>query len=122
MSIKKIILIIILIVLAGVFFLSFYNNNNEVEESDNIEAIEIIDFEKTGVIVINNPGLVPNNWYLIYEEPGRAGLNAMLEFDDNSKCLGYSVCNPEEFDVGTSVLIKGVQKDNFVLVKEFIIR
>jgi len=43
-------------------------------------------FSKTGNVVINNPGLEKNVWYLIYEEPGKPALSAKLSFPEGSKC------------------------------------
>jgi hypothetical protein len=93
--------------------------NNEDEQ---IEQGKTINFEKAGVIVINNPGFIADNWYLLYEEAGSPGLSVVLKFDENSLCLNSEKCSPEEFEAGTSVLIKGVQEDDSVLVKELVIR
>lgn len=80
-----------------------------------------INFEKTGNLVKNNPGLKTDVWYLTYEEPGKPALNTELSFDLNSACL-YGTdrelpCASLDFDQGERVKVTGTEKDGVVTVK-----
>lgn len=79
------------------------------------------DFEQTGNLTRNNPGLTPGVWYLQYEEPGQPGLTMRLSFDDDSRCItdaGRGECERSLFESGLRVSIRGNQDGNGVLVGE----
>jgi hypothetical protein len=69
------------------------------------------DFDKTGVIVRNNPGLPPNTWYVIYQEAGKPGLNKALAFDGKSRCISTqreeTACDPATLSSGQHVALQG---------------
>lgn len=44
-------------------------------------------FEATGNLVRNNPGMKENTWFLVYERPGAPAMNIELSFSDSSKCF-----------------------------------
>lgn len=43
-------------------------------------------FIEMGNLIVNNPGLRPDTWYLVYEKEGAPGLTAELVFDADSTC------------------------------------
>lgn len=45
-----------------------------------------INFDKTGHFAKDTPGLKPDTWYLVYEEPGAPALTAELRFTASSAC------------------------------------
>lgn len=63
-------------------------------------------FDHTGNLVINNPGMEEDVWYLVYEAPGESALSMKLQFGEQSIC-SESVCNPETLEVGQSVRVVG---------------
>lgn len=82
-------------------------------------------FEEKGTIVINNPGLKPNVWYLVYEKVGESALNISLEFIKESKCfkdnIELNACDSNTLKSGTRVLINGTKTKDAVIVKSLII-
>ncbi len=46
----------------------------------------IYTFDKTGVLIYNEPGFIANTWFLRYEEPGKPAQNVQLVFDSESLC------------------------------------
>ena len=61
------------------------------------------------------------SWQLLYDDPktGNPAAITDLEFDNNSKCdlgQGSQVCKPDEFVVGTRVLVEGIDKEGEVVV------
>ena len=111
---------IIVFVLLG-FFL-FYKNNNKSDSP----IITQIDFSKTGIFVMNNPGMEENVPYLIYDEPGKPAVTTKLKFDTDSKCIVETNTLPclamsTSFDVafgGKKVSITGVyNEDKSVVIK-----
>ncbi|OGE74050.1 MAG: hypothetical protein A3I07_01200 [Candidatus Doudnabacteria bacterium RIFCSPLOWO2_02_FULL_42_9] len=81
-------------------------------------------FDFTGHIVRNNPGLKPDTWYLIYEKPGQPALNVELKFDEKSFCFvnDQSIfCSEYTFTVGQAIHVEGVEKDNIVLIRQMIV-
>lgn len=83
-----------------------------------------LNFSETGNIAKNNPGLKPNAWYLIYEQPGAAALNVELSFDENSFCQINSVSQPcliTTFSNGDKIEVTGRETDNLVIVKNLIV-
>lgn len=63
-------------------------NETDEEEGINSERIRMmINFEKEGYIVNNNPGLPTETPFLIYEEPGKPALKVELRFNIESACI-----------------------------------
>lgn len=102
---KKIILIGALIAIAFLWYMAWQTAKNPPAAAKNqeptfknanleppqIKANKEPDFEKTGTVVFNVPGLKPDTVYLEFEEPGAPALNTELAFDL------YSICvSPEE--------------------------
>jgi hypothetical protein len=87
---KLIIIIIVLLVLlvGGFFYLnnSIYQAKQAEEPFVDSSAGGVIDFDKTGRLVMDVPGLKPGAYYLNYEEPGKPALTAELIFDRDSTC------------------------------------
>lgn len=78
--------------------------------------------EKTGNIVINNPGLEKDTWYLVYEEEGSPALSVELIFGEDSLCQN-SLCDDflSEEMIGCRVKIEGELTGNAVKVKNLFI-
>ncbi|MFP4022720.1 MAG: hypothetical protein ACLFNR_01020 [Candidatus Paceibacterota bacterium] len=88
---------------------------------DSVSSPELnFDFSEKGRIVINNPGYPEGVWHLLYEKPGAPALSEALLFDEESICLEEeeSVCDPSSLESGLMVSVKGLQKDEGVLVRE----
>jgi hypothetical protein len=47
----------------------------------------IADFNETGHLASDLPGLKPGTWYLVYEKPGAPALTAQLWFASSSVCV-----------------------------------
>lgn len=83
------------------------------------------DFNKTGNLVKNLPGLEEKGWFLSYEKPGQPGLAVKLEFDEESSCSfesGEGNCKEVLNDelIGTRVKVEGEREEEQVLVDELI--
>ncbi|MDO9445928.1 MAG: hypothetical protein Q7K37_11485 [Dehalococcoidia bacterium] len=76
-----------------------------------------IDFERTGNLVRDNPGLPPGVWFLLYEEPGAPALTAELEFAAESSCVAEAQVIPcDALEPGSRVVVAGVQSGQRVRV------
>lgn len=67
------------------------------------------DFDETGNLVIDTPGLPAGVWHLVYEAPGAPALTAALEFTAQSRCLlptGVAVAC-DELEVGMRARVEG---------------
>jgi len=127
---NKIIIVIVLILIIG--GLGYWTYEFDIIPSrelspkapaGKIEAPEETgeNFFETGNIVNNNPGLKENVWYLSYEKPGSPGLAVELIFTEETKCIigeKEENCASVDFENGEKVKIKGIKKDNSVLVEE----
>ena len=78
---------------------------------------ENINFTRDGNIVINNPGLESDIWYLIYETPGNPANNIKLTFNVKSICRNDSN-SCADLIAGERVSIKGIESNGTVLVRE----
>lgn len=67
----------------------------------------VADFSADGNVVRNNPGLKPDVWYLVYEEPGVPARTVELEFTE--------IATPA-LAQGQRVHVEGVARDSKVLV------
>ncbi|MBD3208543.1 MAG: hypothetical protein GF370_03765 [Candidatus Nealsonbacteria bacterium] len=81
-----------------------------------------INFSQQGNLVRDNPGLKPDTWYLVYERPGEPGLTKELIFNQESICMNgvreECVELLTEEMIGERVMVKGIDEDDAVLVKE----
>lgn len=129
---KSLVIIFILLVLAlgaWFYFVQIYPRNSQQPDPENGEhdAVEEINFSKSGNLIRNNPGLRPNTWYLLYEQPGAAALSVILTFDDKSECyIGQSreMCGLASFQDGNgnAASVDGVSQSNgSVLVRKLVI-
>lgn len=80
-------------ILAGLWILSNINNKGgqittpaPSEELNYTIDERPVDFVKVGTITANNPGLVQDTLYFIYEEPGKPALKKELVIDTLSVC------------------------------------
>ncbi len=77
-------------------------------------------FSKTGVLMKDNPGLVPGVWYLSYEAPGQPGLKIQLDFHAKSTCSvegsDQDCSQLDENLVGERATVGGVEAGNKVWV------
>jgi hypothetical protein len=77
------------------------------------------DFSEAGNLIINNPGLKADTWYLVYEKPGTPGLLTELVFDGGSTCTvrKESAPCPAGLSAGLRVTVQGqVRTDHSVQV------
>jgi hypothetical protein len=76
-----------------------------------------IDFERTGNLVRNNPGLPPGVWFLLYEEPGATALTVELEFAAESSCvIEVQATACDVLEPGSRVVVAGVRSEGHVRV------
>lgn len=87
----------------------------EVEiESFILKEDDLSFFNQTGNLVKNG-----NVWSLVYEEPGKPALAAVLEFTDNSRCMDEfdnQACSPAYWQVGDRAQVAGEYASGKVLV------
>lgn len=100
---------VIVLIIIGFFAYQQFFSNAGLKEN--------INFSRTGNLVINNPGLEENTWYLIYENPGSPAKNIKLSFDNKSFCKNQSN-SCLDLVIGDRVSIKGVEANGEVLVRE----
>jgi hypothetical protein len=84
-------------------------------------AIQEFDFEKTGNITKDNPGMETGIWNLIWEEPGAPALSVSLVFNENSICVKDDIekpCVPDKFTQGARTKIIGKNKEGVVSVNK----
>lgn len=78
-----------------------------------------VDFSKSGNLAMNSPGLKPDVWHLMYEEPGKPGLSVELSFDEKSLCGTVDAMEPCNlaFDQGQRVHVTGITENSLVHVE-----
>jgi len=96
---KKLIIFLLCVVLLIFIFIKVDITDEE----------ENINFVKTGNVVINNPGMEEDVWYLIYEEPGSPAKNVKLFFEEDLS-----------IDIGDRVTIEGMFDGEKVFVKRIV--
>ncbi len=66
-------------------------------------------FIEMGNLIVNNPGLKPDTWYLVYEKEGAPGLKAELRFTADSTCTvaGNTQTCPVGLSAGLRVTVRG---------------
>jgi hypothetical protein len=107
-SLVIMILSVIVLVIIGLFvYQEFFTSTGNKQN---------INFIEEGNLVFNNPGLVENVWYLVYDTEGAAANNVKLIFDENSVCKNQTSCS--DLMIGQDVEIRGVKNNGEVLVKE----
>ncbi|OGZ27604.1 MAG: hypothetical protein A2365_01920 [Candidatus Nealsonbacteria bacterium RIFOXYB1_FULL_40_15] len=108
-----IIIILVLIILGVGLYYAFFAKEEISQEE--------INFNKTGRLAINNPGMDENTWYFIYEEPGQPALVAKLDIKQSAVCYENSAeksCADIEFLQSQKVEVKGFLSENIVSVHE----
>jgi hypothetical protein len=100
---------VIVLIIIGFFAYQQFFSNTGIKEN--------INFSRTGNLVINNPGLEEDTWYLIYENPGSPAKNIKLSFDNKSFCKNYNN-SCLDLVIGDRVSIKGIEDNGEVLVRE----
>lgn len=86
--------------------------NEEQEEEESVEV--------TGNAVRNNPGLLPDTWYVVYEEQGAPALTLELEFNDDSICItgDPGVACDEALEQGERITVRGQRTNDTIIVEE----
>lgn len=78
---------------------------------DRISIPEQVDqFEVVGNLIRNNPGMDPDVWYLVYEEPGAPSRTVALQFTQASICANgveNDTCDPDSFQQGQRAYVAG---------------
>lgn len=86
-----------------------------------LKSPEQIDFDETGHLVKDNPGLKPGAWYLSYEKPGSPALYKELTFDNMSICEfngSKGVCPDVLLPSSTMTRVRGVAYGDVVWVSD----
>ncbi|MFA5643834.1 MAG: hypothetical protein WC949_04705 [Candidatus Paceibacterota bacterium] len=74
-----------------------------------------VDFNKIGNLANNSPDKNKDGWVLVYEEPGKPAIEAVLVFDENNPCVfipGEDPCSPDRLEIGQRVRVEGTQEEN----------
>lgn len=91
-------------------------NEVKIESFDIIKDNEAI-FSKTGNVVKQG-----DEWYLVYEEPGKPALKKQLLFDDSSQCPNERLdksCFPSYWQVGDRAQVDGWLEADVIKVRSF---
>lgn len=112
---------IILLTVAIGYFASFaFKQGNMPGYGNNNSGRQTANFEQRGVLVINNPGLKPDTWYLVYEQPGAPAINAQLKFNSESVCFindNPGSCNPDNLKNGDDATVEGDLENGLLTVR-----
>lgn len=105
------VIILSVIVLMIVVFFAYQQFFSRSGVRDNIN------FSKTGNLVMNNPGMDRDVWYLVYDIPGSPAGTAKLYFNEESVCENqkYSCL---DLIIGERVSVRGIENDGEVSVRE----
>lgn len=83
--------------------------------------IATFDFEETGTLTRNAPGLSPGVWYVEYEEANNPALTMRLSFNEDSVCIQGETEGPCErsiFENDLNVTIRGMRMNDGIVVSE----
>lgn len=114
---KKIIPIVIVLVL--IIVTAVLVTSKPVPMNEPTGGSQMIGFEKSGVLLKNNPGQKPNTTYLTYEEPGSPAKSVELIFTEHTLCSENNseiVCANLEFDNGVPAHVAGAPEGDTVQV------
>jgi len=81
-------------------------------------------FAETGVLIINNPGLKEDTFYLVYEKPGAPALSQELSFESVTDCFSGARVDCSVIEglgdelAGKRARVVGYEDDDGVAVKE----
>lgn len=85
------------------------------------DIVAVVDFEMTGHLTKDNPGLKPGVWYFVYEKPGSPALYKELVFDERSICAfnkKRGVCPDVLLPSSALTHIRGMSRGDTILVVE----
>jgi hypothetical protein len=111
-----VVFLLILMFVAGAYF--FIMNFERKEKQEEVEFT----FSVTGNLIINNPGLDEDRWYLVYDKEGASGVTKKLTIEENDiACKGEekecsNFFNLEDDVAGERVEIKGEEDGSEVIV------
>jgi len=86
---------------------------------DPVFKTEEINFNQTGHLIKDNPGLEAGVWYLVYEKPGAPALTVKLSFNNQSVCKyqnNIGVCPDVLLPSSALTNITGVEQNGVVSV------
>jgi hypothetical protein len=118
MSKRSLILRLLPIAIALLVVFGFFRPEQVKTPSD--QPVPKADFEASGRLLRNNPGMKENPWYLVYELPGQPALSKELIFNKDSLCEDSGAMDCMNFNVenGTPAFLSGFdQGEQRVLVK-----
>jgi spore germination protein GerM len=95
-------------------------DNNETEDTQEMQ----VNFSRTGNLMINNPGLDKDTWYLSYETAGKPANQTKLNFDEKTVCLtesGSQNCLNLDLNAGDRVSIEGAEKNGSVTISKLVL-
>ncbi|MCF7845596.1 MAG: hypothetical protein K9M12_02420 [Candidatus Pacebacteria bacterium] len=113
-----VVFLLILMFVVGAYF--FIINFERKEKQEEVES----SFSVTGNLIINNPGLDKDEWYLVYDKEGASGVTKKLVIQENDIACkgGEEECsvffNFEDGVVGERVEVKGEEDGSEVIVYE----
>lgn len=120
---------VVLVVLMAIFwYQGEMRRGDRSIQRDGIGAIEAPptegetgdSFDRTGNLMRNSPGLLPETWYLGYELPGQPGLFVKIQWTNQSRCViesGERACVDSLVGVGDRVRVQGVLSGDEVSVR-----
>lgn len=85
------------------------DRNNELREPVAHKTTSS-DWSHTGVVVKDNPGMIPDTWYLMHDQPGEAAVIIELIFASGDICTSSTPaasCLPLGLENGTRVRVDG---------------
>ena len=115
--------VVIALLMIGVFVVGVARERQHARSSDGSHTSATTtaeDFIAEGTIVKNNPGLIPDVWYVFHGKVGKTGQTTQLSFDDTSVCSGASAsgpCVPSIFIKGRKVRVEGTLTGSSVKVR-----
>lgn len=127
-----VIIVLGLVVLGYLGWITYFKNINGVAQNttptttngNNTSTPGDESFRNKGAVVKNNPGLKPDTWYLIYEQPGAPALNAELSFNNNSECLFGKMkmdCTKLQLRNGSRSEVIGTKAGQVVTVRSLVV-
>ncbi len=117
---KKALLLFVFAALAGTaYYFLTANDSSDLSREGNLYPSPADNFEEAGNIVINNPGMQENVWYLVYDSPGAPGSSVKLSFGEESLCGGMPCSEVlEEYLAGARAEVKGYKEGEAVKVSD----
>jgi len=119
-AVNILLILVSVMAVAGIMVFFFKEVRPQLKNLGSETVQNLSNFSETGYLVINNPGLDKNTWYLSYEKIGQPVIVIKLVFSKNSVCKEKTgkegECQPSNFAVGTKAKVEGDKTLGFVTV------